>query len=262
MRHVELEIAGTEAGLRLCAASRGNSLDRQMVSELLSALREAMHTPDWRVLVLSAEGPAFCRGLDLEHELQQDAAWVADTAELLSECLKLLVESHRPVVAVVEGDVVGGGLGLVAACDLVIASRAATFAATEALIGLIPAVISPFLARRMGYARLRYLALSTLVLDAQQAQGLGLVDEVVEGAMAAALKRQLQRLLRSSPAALAEIKRYTRELQEREHAQGANLAQQCGFATAALRTWLARPGVLEGVREFAAGGTPPWWNSK
>jgi enoyl-CoA hydratase/carnithine racemase len=262
MKHVELEITGAQASLRLRAAQRGNSLDRQMVSELLSALREAMSAPDWRVLVLSAEGPAFCRGFDLEQELQEEASWVADTGELLSECMTLLVESHRPVVAVVEAEVIGGGLGLVAACDLVLASRAATFAATEALIGLIPAVISPFLARRMGYARLRYLALSTRVLDAQQAQGLGLVDEVVEGAMATALKRQLQRLLRSSPAALAEIKRYTSELQQREHAQGASLAQQCGFSTAALRAWLARPGVLEGVREFAAGGTPPWWNSK
>jgi methylglutaconyl-CoA hydratase/polyketide biosynthesis enoyl-CoA hydratase PksH len=147
----------------------------------------------------------------------------------------------------------GGGAGLTAACDLVLCSREATFSLPEVMVGMIPALIAPFLLRRMSLARVRYLALSSRRIGAEEAREYGLVDQVATEGMQKALEAQLQRLFCSAPAALSQVKEYFDRL------DGSDFHQQRQAAADELDQWLGRPRVLEGVRTFAQGFSPQWF---
>ena len=169
------------------------------------------------------------------------------------DCLTLIARSSRPVIACVEGKVTGGGLGLVAACDLVLATSNASFMLSEVIVGLIPALIAPFLRRRLSSARVRYMTLSSRAINADEAWQFGLVDEVAKEGMMRALDRQLKRLFRSNPSALAESKRYFAEL------DGTTLERQVEIALKHATSWLSQPEVVEGMQSFVDGFSPPWW---
>ena len=125
-------------------------------------------------------------------------------------------------------------------------------------MGLIPALIAPFLLRRLSRARLAYLALSTRGIAGVEARECGLVDEVAAdgaGEMDRAIERQLRRLFRSSPAALAEAKRYLDRLGAPHEEVWLAAAHDAAVA------WMGRPEVASGVRTFAGGDLPPWFES-
>ena len=241
------------ARIRLAAPDSGNALNRALLSGLLEALREAESTAGIRVVVLEAEGAEFCRGLDLNEVLSTAGALDLEPARLFLRALSQIRGSARPVLARVEGPVTGGGLGLVAACDLVLARREAVFMLPEALLGLLPALITPFLLRRITPARLQFLALSTRSFRAVSALSFGLIDEVVEGSMEDAERVHLKRLRRSAPDALAECKRYIDAM------NGEDLNRQCDAALERFSSWMRRPEVRDGLRRFAEGHCPPWF---
>lgn len=156
------------------------------------------------VIVITSRAGAFCEGLDLE-AVDADGDGDGGVAAF-GALLDKLERDPRPVIAVVDGAARGGGVGLAAVADLVIASERASFGLPEAMLGLLPAVIFPFVARRIGVVRARWLALSGESLAPGRAADYGLVDEVADDA-SRALERQLVRLSRMDARALTAIKR-------------------------------------------------------
>lgn len=249
---VRCEIEAGVAYLRLSVPASDNALTTSLLEGLSRSLERATSDPSCRAAVISAEGEHFCRGLDLEAAFTDDGGPDERFLRLSIECLSGIRAARFPVIACVEGHVTGGGLGLVAACDIVIAAPQVVFMLPEVIVGMMPALIAPFLLRRLTPARLGYLAQSSRGIQGAEAHAYGLVDEIAEGEVGAAVNRQLKRILRSSPAALAESKRYFDAL------TGGDFTRQTEAALSQLRTWLRQPGVAEGARAFAEGGAPPW----
>ena len=200
------------ARLVLSRAAKRNALTREMLERLLAAVSGVAGDPSVRLLVLSAEGPVFCAGMDLQ-EMQDRAArpeaselWRED-ARAYRDAVAALVQLTIPTLAVVQGPVVAGGVGLVLACDLVLASEAATFSLPEPRRGITAAVVAPLVVYRAGPGLATYLLLSGRTLSAEQASRAGLIHEL---AGSAELDRRSQELCRSvlsgAPSALARTK--------------------------------------------------------
>jgi enoyl-CoA hydratase/carnithine racemase len=161
--------AGPVAGESWVRLDVGGPLSAETGRRLLGALRAAEAAPACRVAVLAAEGPVFCTGLDLSGgDEPDDVVW---------ELLTALAGSRLVTVAVVEGPAVGGGVGLAAACDFVFAGPEASFRLTELLLGLVPALIMPFVVARTGERRMLRMALLAEPHDAAAAREIGLADE-------------------------------------------------------------------------------------
>jgi len=222
------------------------------VAALEQLLLRAHADPQCRALVLASDGGEFCRGMDLAGVTHGDAAERHAAIACFARCLGLLRALRVPSLCVIEGAAQGGGVGLVAACDLILASRAASFALPELLLGLIPAVVLPVIAERVGLARARWLALSGETLTATTALQLGLVDEIAED-LALALAARLKRLLRSSPAAIARLRAFSAEI------AGLPLAEALAAGVARTSADTSDPEVVAAVTSFAAGVTPPWF---
>jgi methylglutaconyl-CoA hydratase len=218
-----LERSGPVATLRLNRPQRHNAFDETMIAALRRTLRELRSDADTRMLAIRAEGPTFCAGADLEWmrraaDQGPEANYrdAMDLAELLLELDNL----PKPTVALVQGPAYGGGVGLLACCDLVIAEASARFALTEVRLGLIPAAISPYLMQTMGARATRHYALSGAPFDAERALQLGLVTELVSaGDLDAALARTRRRLLANGPAAMAACKTLLAELRDLKPSQ-------------------------------------------
>lgn len=172
-------------------------------SRAVAALREKVASPGLRVLVMAGASEDFCTGLDLD---AVDAT--SDAAEGIRQLAGLLQELDRAsyvVIAAVRGRALGGGVGLAAVADVVIADPSASFALPEALVGLLPAVVFPYVARRVGPARARAMALTTRSMDVSEAQRVGLVDDVAPN-VEQAVKKLAKRIMMSDRAAVAALK--------------------------------------------------------
>jgi enoyl-CoA hydratase/carnithine racemase len=171
------------------------------------------------------------------------------------ELLSGIQDCPRPVVAAVRGSVRAGGVGLVSACDVVVASEQSTFELSEALFGLIPANVLPFLlGPRLALQKARYLVLTARRLSAGEARGIGLVDEVYPPAeLERGVRELLRRMLRTSPEASAQAKAFTRELVSLGPAEARSRAQE------KLAELLEDPRTLGAIRAFAEGQAPAWF---
>lgn len=199
--------------------------DGGSLARFAEALEVAERDDTARVWVLRGTGEAFCRGMDLRAAI--DAEDVAEGARRYAMVLSALRNASRPTIAVVEGEALGGGVGIAAACDRVMATPSAVFGLPESLFGLVPAMVIPVLLERMTPQMVRLLALSGTTRTASWAHEAGLVDDVVD-------VRDLPLLLRAR----------TRELGRAHPA-----------SVAALRVWIPRAMVLptdEAIVEGAA----------
>lgn len=205
MTLVKYEQSGGFATITLDSPHNRNALSVELLSELLAALAQA-DSPDVRAIVLTHTGNTFCAGADLSSATGEDPRSVlaASTAKL-TELLRVLITHPKPVLAKVAGHVRGGGLGLVAACDLAVAGPEASFALTEARLGVAAAVISlTVLPRLNSQAASRYLLTGAKFGSAEAASaGLVTVAATDTDAEATAL---LQQLGQASPQGLAESK--------------------------------------------------------
>lgn len=157
-----------------------NALSRALMGQATAALAEAAHDEDVDVVLLRAAGPAFCAGADLKEAAVADGDAQAATSQRILALLRAVVASPVPVVAVVHGPVRAGGVGLVAACDLAIASTAATFAIGEVRLGLAPAVISTVVVPRLTDRDAARLLLGGGSFTARHAAAVGLLTDVAE----------------------------------------------------------------------------------
>jgi methylglutaconyl-CoA hydratase len=188
-----------------------NAWDGETVSLLQRALRDLASDESVRVVELTGTGPAFCAGADLEW-MKRVANFTMeenrrDSAEL-AQLFRALDELDKPVVARVQGAALGGGTGLVAACDVVIAAEGAIFGTTEVRLGIIPAVISPYVIRKIGESHARAWFLTGERVGAEEARRIGLVHHVVpEKDLGNATRAVVDAILLGGPAAVAEAKR-------------------------------------------------------
>jgi methylglutaconyl-CoA hydratase len=171
------------ATLTLNRPTKRNALNEPLLRDLTAGVIAASRDPAAKVVVLRAEGPAFCSGADLEElariqqlDLEENRV---DSGRLVT-LLRTLQEMRKPVIAAVQGPALAGGAGLASACDFVIASRErATFGYPEVAIGFIPAIVLVFLVKRVGEGRARELVLRGHTIPAEHAAAIGLITTAV-----------------------------------------------------------------------------------
>lgn len=204
---VRYRTQGGVATVTLDSDANRNALSARLMADLLAGLRAAMADDAVRVLLLDHVGRVFCSGADLaETAAAREAGQVPAAA--LPELLAAIWDAPKPVVARVAGPARAGGLGLIAACDLAVADEAATFAFSEVRIGVIPAVISAPVLRRIPSRAATQLYLTGEVFDGRRAAELGLLTAAVPAEeLGPTLQRYLDSLLLGAPNALAGAKR-------------------------------------------------------
>jgi methylglutaconyl-CoA hydratase len=187
-----------------------NAFDEAMIGELDAAFGALADDAGVRVIVLAGSGRHFSAGADLawmQRASQADPAWNLQDARRFAGMLARIEACPKPTVARVQGAALGGGVGLVAACDMAIAADNASFSVSEAKFGILPAVIGPYVTNAVGKRQARRLALTTTRIDAAQALAMGLVQQVVPpDALDAAVAALLAELLLGGPQAQREIK--------------------------------------------------------
>lgn len=193
-----------------------NAFDEEVIAAITALARDAAKDPTLRAIVLAGEGAVFCAGADLGWMMKAVAYSRQDNlrdAEDLARMLEALDTLPVPLISRVHGAALGGGVGLVAVSDIVVAADTAVFAFSEAKLGIIPAVISPYVLAKIGHAAARELFLTAARFSAARAQSIGLVHKVVpEPNLDEAIDGYLRELLTSSPAAIAAAKRLIREI--------------------------------------------------
>jgi methylglutaconyl-CoA hydratase len=193
-----------------------NAFDDVLIGDLTRTLKELEQDDSVRVVVLASNGKHFSAGADLNW-MQRMATydWDANFAdsEALGALMHTLNSLDRPTVARVQGAATGGGVGLVACCDIALASERAVFALTEVKLGLIPAVIAPYIVNAIGEREARRYAITGERFDAATAKALGLVQEVVpEDDLDTRVDAVLDGLRGNGPIAMREAKRLMRDV--------------------------------------------------
>lgn len=213
-----IEQRGVARWLILNRPEKRNPLSRELVRALHGAVETAATQDDVRCLVLAGAGPIFCAGADLNEFVQaDDPAILAADGELLSRLLEAISDSPKPVIARVQGAALAGGFGLAAAADVVVAASDARFALTEVRIGLVPAVIGPFVLRALGRRAVLPHMLGGGRFDATEALRIGLVHQVVEpNALDAAVDALVEGFSQAAPGALAATKQLVSEIDGRD----------------------------------------------
>jgi polyketide biosynthesis enoyl-CoA hydratase PksH len=187
-----------------------NAINQQLQAELCTALSRADADTTVRMVALHGQPGVFSTGTDFSNS--EGAADPEESARGYFRLLRAITESPKIVASVVEGEAMAGGVGLLAACDHVICTSASTFRLPEILLGLIPACVIPFLARRVGTHRAFHLALTARNLSAVEALDLGLVDEIADSPRDA-LRRFALCIDRAPLETAARLKRYMNELE-------------------------------------------------
>lgn len=212
---VETDMRGI-VQLQLNRAEKRNALSAQMIAELTGFAEEARFRRDWRAVILSGAGDVFCAGGDLgwmQAQMAADRETRMAEARKLALMLKALNELPQPLIGAVQGGAYGGGVGLCAVCDLVVAAGEARFGLTETRLGLIPATIGPYVIARLGEGMARRVFMSARLFGAEEAQALGLVARVVPAAdLVAAAEAEAAPYLATAPGAVAAAKALARRL--------------------------------------------------
>ena len=259
---VRIEIRGAFVHATLDAPGTRNALTDAMVAGLVDACEQADTTPTVRALLIRGAGASFCAGGDFSGFRSAMATSAPadgiDPIALSNRRFGALLERLRALsvasIAVVEGAAMGGGCGLAACCDVVLAARDAKFAMPEVTLGLPPAQIAPFVAERIGERAAARLMLTGRRLDAVQALACGLADEVVDS-VDARLAEWLAELQRAEPAAL----RATKAILQRQRI--ASLGDTLDHASLAFAASLRSGTASEGLAAFAAKRPAHWVDS-
>jgi methylglutaconyl-CoA hydratase len=233
-----------------------NALSSPVIEALLAAFAGAAADPGVRVVLLDHTGPAFCSGADLAETARAREAGTLPVARL-GELLLSIWEHPKPVVARVAGPARAGGLGLIAAADIAVCDRTATFAFSEVRIGVIPAVISTVVLRRLDPRAAAELYLTGDTFTGDRAAQVGLVTAAVDaGELDATVRRYVDAVRCGAPGAVAGIKRLLRRVPEEN--LRAETAAMSELSTAYFRSAEAAEGMLafREKRDPSWGGAP------
>lgn len=245
------------ARLRLQRPELHNAFDAALIADLTAALQRIAADPGVRVLVLEASGTSFSAGADLNWMRGMAAASEAENREdslALARLMRTLDELPKPTIARVQGAAFGGGVGLVACCDIAIGVPDAKFGLTESKLGLLPAVISPYVINAIGARQARRWFATAEIFDAAEALRIGLLHQVVPSEqLDAAVQKQVDLLLKAGPVASASAKRLVRDVAA--HADGAKHDADNAALIARLRV---SPEGQEGLSAFLDKRKPNW----
>ena len=251
---------GPVARLRMARGDVHNAFDAALIAGLTSGLQQVAADDGIRVLVLEAEGASFSAGADLNWMRGMAAASEADNRQdslALARLMRTLDELPKPTIARVHGAAFGGGVGLVACCDIAIGVPQAKFGLTESKLGLLPAVISPYVIAAIGARHARRYFATAEIFDAAQARHIGLLHDVVEAdALDAAVQRQIDLLLKAGPIASTTAKALVRAVCA--HADGTRHDADNAALIARLRV---SPEGQEGLSAFLDKRKPRWTES-
>ena len=246
------------ATVTLDRPEKRNAFNDEVIGEIEAAFADVGGDDAVRVVVLAANGPSFCGGADVNWlkasvELSEQENY--DDAFAIARMLRTVDTVPKPTLALVQGAVMGGGAGLVAACDMAVAARGAFFAMSEVRLGLIPAAVSPYVVAAIGVRAARRYFLTAERLDAAEALRLGFVHEVVEdaAALAAARDRIVGQLLACAPGAIAASKDLIR-------AVGGKIVDETMMKETAARIARQRTSTdgQEGLAAFIERRAPRW----
>ena len=250
---------GAVACLTLARPQVHNAFDDDLVAQLSAALLEIDADPGVRAVVLTGSGSTYSAGADLDWMRRMAIASAEENradALRLATLMRTLNFLSKPTLARVNGAAYGGGVGLIACCDIAIGVEGAKFALSEVKLGLVPAVISPYVVAAIGARQARRLFLSGEVFDAAEARRIGLLHSVVpDGELDAALERQLHWLTKGGPRAQAEAKML---LQRCAHDSSRNATEVDAVNAALIARLRVSPEGREGVQAFLDKRTPRW----
>lgn len=252
-----VDITSTSHGvcnIRLDRPERHNAFNAVLIGELSQRLADIEHDPRVRIVTLTGSGASFSSGADLEWmrtAADYDEADNQADALQLAELMRRWFELSKPTIARINGPAYGGALGLIAGSDIAIAVDSAQFAFSEVRLGLIPAVISPYIVRAIGERQSRRLFLSAAPFSAHEAQRLGLIHVVVpETDLDDSVQQQIKHLLSAGPEALQACKQLLHQLTSE------------GLDDLALAELIAQIRVSEeaqeGLRAFLEKRRPDW----
>jgi len=233
-----------------------NAFDEEVIASLTTIASAAAQDQQLRAVVLAGSGKAFCAGADV--------AWMAKAvaythqenlsdAEDLARMLERLDALPVPVIARIQGAALGGGVGLAAVCDIAIAADDAVFALSEVKLGILPAVVAPYVLRKIGVSAARELFLSGRRFGAARAKEIGLVHEVVPAAeLDATVASRVSEILHAGPRGLAMAKALIREI------TGAHPKDVIGLTTNTIAAQRVSEEGQEGLRAFLEKRKPSW----
>ncbi|MYM69544.1 enoyl-CoA hydratase/isomerase family protein [Pseudoduganella sp. FT55W] len=252
-----IEREGRIATVTLNRPDVRNAFNEKAIAEIKQAFSELGDDAALRAIVLAANGPAFCAGADLNWMKKMAGYTHAENhadALHLAEMLRTIYLCPKPVVAKVQGDCYAGGMGLVAACDIIVAVEEANFCLSEVKLGLIPATISPYVIKAMGENASRRYFLTAERFGAQEALRIGFVHEVVSaGTLDAKVAEIVKALVNNSPNAVQQAKVLVRKVagQEVNDALLADTAERIAHIRASDQG-------REGVASFLEKRKPAW----
>lgn len=257
MSQFRIDLKDGVARLTLTRPEKHNAFDDKLIAALTAALWKLEADPAVRILVLAAEGPSFSAGAELEWMKKAAVACQEENIEdarKLAGLMRTLDEFAKPTIAAVQGPAYGGGVGLVACCDIAIASTSAKFALSEVKLGLIPSAIGPYVVAAIGPRQARRWFQTAEVFDAATAMAIGLVHEAIEPE---ALERRLgeivEALRKGAPGASREAKRLVRDVAFRP--MDTALAEMTAIRIAEIR---ARDEAKEGLDAFLSRRPAAW----
>ncbi len=241
--------------------AKRNALTRKLIRQLQAAVDRARAEETVRLVVLAANGPVFCAGMDLA-EMQDRAAnpkahelWREDT-QVYRDLLVTLVTLPKPTLAVVQGPALAGGMGLAMACDLVLVSESAMFGLPEPKRGITAAVVAPLVCYRGGISTASYLLLSGMNLTAEESLKRGLCHQVVKAVELQAAEEDLCRsILTGAPAALAATKAHLL------NTAGSELITQLDAGMKVSAEARETQDAREGLAAFLEKREPAWYRS-
>lgn len=238
-----------------------NAFNETVIDELARAFGVEALDANVRIVVLRGEGPVFCAGGDLN--------WMRKSVELnfeqnlrdtrrLTQMFAVMNECPKPVIGLIHGAAIGGGVGLVSVCDIAIASAETQFSLSEVRLGIVPACIGPFVIAKIGASHARGLFISAERFEAGRAREIGLVHEVVKdpAALDVSLERLLANMLQAGPHAVSVAKRMVLDLSWPE--RRAQLSDSLDYVSKTLAEIRVTSEGQEGLRAFLEKRKPAW----
>lgn len=250
---VHFELRDGVGTITLDSPHNRNALSRQLTEELAAHMGAAIADPEVRAIVLTATGTVFCSGADLKEQREANQGGGNTGPTALAPILEAMWNAPKPIVGRINGAARAGGMGLVGACDIAVGVEDATFAVNEVRIGVIPAIISVVLVRKLSLTVAMELFLTGETFDGRRAAEIGLLNRAVPaGELDSAASRYLEALRMGAPGALGGAKRLVRDVPAME--------MHAGFEEMAARSavYFASSEALEGMTAFAEKRPPAW----
>jgi methylglutaconyl-CoA hydratase len=238
-----------------------NAFNEFVIDELYETFEQAAHDAAVKAVVLKGEGQSFCAGGDLnwmKKAVDFDFSENLRDTRKLAKMFQLLNDCPKPVIGAVHGAAIGGGVGLVSICDIVVASQETQFSLSEVRLGIVPACIGPFVIAKIGASHARGLFMSAERFTAQKALAIGLVHEVVEtpAAVGPAVERILSKVLQCGPNAMAKAKQLVLSLSWPE--RRATLGDPLEYVAQMLAELRISAEGQDGVKAFLEKRKPSW----